>query len=86
MCIRLLKEMGITAVLNAAQGSMTDWNYVNTKASYYSNAGIKFKGIGAIDLKHYPLHEHFQEAADFIDEVVRANGNAYTITFPICLL
>ena len=23
--------MGVTAVLNAAQGSMTDWNYVNTK-------------------------------------------------------
>ena len=39
---------------------MSDWNYVNTKASYYSGKGIKFLGIPAIDLKHYPLNLHFK--------------------------
>jgi hypothetical protein len=39
---------------------MSDWSYVNTKASYYSGKGIKFLGIPAIDLKHYPLNLHFQ--------------------------
>ena len=39
---------------------MSDWSYVNTKASYYSGKGIKFLGIPAIDLKHYPLNVHFK--------------------------
>jgi hypothetical protein len=39
---------------------MSDWSYVNTKASYYSGKGIKFLGIPAIDLKHYPLNLHFK--------------------------
>ncbi len=37
----MLKKLGVTAVLNAAQGEMTDWNYVNTKQSYYSGKGIR---------------------------------------------
>ena len=41
MCLRVLEGLGVTAVLNAAQGEMTDWNYVNTKASYYSGKGIR---------------------------------------------
>ena len=74
MCVRLLKEMGVTAVLNAAQGSMSDWNYVNTKESYYQGTGLAFKGIQAIDLKHYPINVHFKEASDFIDSVIRQKG------------
>ena len=41
MCLRVLEGLGVTAVLNAAQGEMTDWNYVNTKASYYAGKGIR---------------------------------------------
>ena len=44
LCTGVLREMGVTAVLNAAQGSMTDWNYVNTKEIYYSGLGIQFLG------------------------------------------
>ena len=74
LCIRLLKELGVTAVLNAAQGTMSDWNYVNTRESYYQGTGIAFKGIQAIDLKHYPINTHFKEAADFIEEVIKKKG------------
>ena len=75
MCIRILRQLGITAVLNAAQGHMGDWNYVNTRESYYHSAGIKFFGVPAVDLKHYPIHIHFQEAADFIEQILREKGN-----------
>ena len=43
MCLRVLEGLGVTAVLNAAQGEMTDWNYVNTKASYYAGKGIRYE-------------------------------------------
>lgn len=74
ICIRVLKDLGITAVLNAAQGDMDNWSYVNTKEHYYAGTGIEFMGVPAIDLKHYPMHRHFHEAADFIEKVVKSGG------------
>ena len=42
MCtyFRVLKDLGITGVVNAAQGSMEDWNYVKTGPAYYQAAGM----------------------------------------------
>jgi hypothetical protein len=37
---RVLKDLKVTAVLNAAQGSMEDWNYVNTGPAYYQAVGM----------------------------------------------
>ena len=74
LCTGLLREMGITGVLNAAQGSMTDWSYVNTKETYYTGVQIQFLGVPAIDLKWYPLCNHFEEACHFIDCVVKSGG------------
>ena len=54
---------------------MSDWNYVNTRASYYARANISFLGVPAVDLKHYPINLHFQEASDFIEGVLRSNGS-----------
>jgi hypothetical protein len=34
----------VTAVLNAAQGSMEDWNYVNTGPAYYQAVGMGMYG------------------------------------------
>ena len=45
MCLRVLEGLGVTAVLNAAQGEMTDWNYVNTKASYYAGKDIRYEHL-----------------------------------------
>ncbi len=36
--------MKVTAVLNAAQGSMEDWNYVNTGPAYYQAVGMGMYG------------------------------------------
>jgi len=71
LSLQVLRGLGITAVLNAAQGTMTEWNYVNTKASYYAKDKIRFLGVPAIDFKHYPIHQHFEESSDFIDEELR---------------
>ena len=71
LSIKLLKSFGVTAVLNAAQGEMSDWNYINTKASYYSRDNIRFLGVPAFDSKTYPISQHFEEASHFIDEEIR---------------
>ena len=76
MCIRLLKDLGVTAVLNAAHGKMSDWNYVNTGEAYYKGSVIKrFLGVPAVDLKHYPIDAHFDEAANFIESVIKDGGS-----------
>ena len=72
--------MGVTAILNAAQGTMSGWNYVNTKESYYTKCGIKFLGVPALDVKHYPINEHFVEAANYIDDVIKNKGT-YTVVY-----
>ena len=66
--------MGVTAVVNAAQGDMPGWSYVNTKASYYSRCNIKFLGVPALDVKHYPINQHFQNTANFIDNILKNKG------------
>ena len=66
--------MGITGVLNAAQGTMSGWSYVNTKESYYTRCNIKFLGVPALDVKHYPINEHFQETANFIENILKEKG------------
>ena len=61
MCLNMLRAYGVTAVLNAAQGEMSDWNYINTKASYYAKDNIRFLGVPAFDSKTYPIrcaHNH----------------------------
>ena len=70
--------MGVTAVVNAAQGTMSGWSYVNTKGSYYARCNIKFLGVPALDVKHYPINEHFQETSDFIDNILKEKGIAET--------
>lgn len=86
LCIRILKDLGITAVVNCAQGEMTDWNYVNTKASYYSGANVRFFGIPAIDLKHYPINQHFYKAAEFIHQELTERGGKIALLNQVIFL
>ena len=66
--------MGVTAVINAAQGDMPGWSYVNTKESYYTRCNIKFLGVPALDVKHYPINQHFETTANFIENTLKNNG------------
>ena len=49
-------KIGVTTVINAAQVDMPGLSYVNTKASYYLRCNIKFLGVPALDVKHYPIN------------------------------
>jgi len=63
---------GITHVLNVAQGKKI--NQVDTDASFYENANIKFCGIGAMDVAGFKLKAHFSQTSDFIDDCLRSDG------------
>lgn len=67
-----LKKMGITHVLNTAQGSK--FATVDTDAGFYENVGIKYMGMKLLDLPTANIAQYFDSGADFIDEVLKVDG------------
>ncbi|XP_069112467.1 dual specificity protein phosphatase 3-like [Argopecten irradians] len=68
-----LKKIGVTHVLNCAQGSKI--NQINTDEEFFSEAGISFYGIKAMDISTCDISPHFVPAADFINAALIADGN-----------
>ncbi|XP_039224364.1 dual specificity protein phosphatase 3 isoform X2 [Crotalus tigris] len=60
-----LQRLGITHVLNAAEGK--SFMHVNTNAEFYEGTGIIYHGIKANDTQEFNLSRYFEEAAEFID-------------------
>ncbi|XP_069096963.1 dual specificity protein phosphatase 13B-like [Pleurodeles waltl] len=58
----LLRELGITHILNAADGRF----HVNTGAKFYCEMGIDYYGIEADDDPEFNLSVYFNSAARFI--------------------
>jgi len=73
MCTQVLKRLGITHILNAAQGK-EKFYFVNTSAGFYEQHGIKFLGVPAIDMMNFQMEPYFEEAAEFIDDAIRTGG------------
>jgi len=71
--LELLKQLGITHVLNAAHGNGL-FHYVNTSAKFYEAHGIKFMGVHAINKKKFQMELHFEQTANFIDEAIKNGG------------
>ncbi|KAI1230258.1 hypothetical protein IHE44_0010223 [Lamprotornis superbus] len=63
-----LQRLGITHVLNAAEGK--SFMHVNTNAEFYEGTGIRYHGIKANDTQEFNLSRYFEEAADFIDKAL----------------
>ncbi|XP_053121144.1 dual specificity protein phosphatase 3 [Hemicordylus capensis] len=63
-----LQRLGITHVLNAAEGK--SFMHVNTNAEYYEGTGITYHGIKANDTQEFNLSRYFEEAADFIEKAL----------------
>ncbi|KAM4535393.1 dual specificity protein phosphatase 3-like [Fundulus diaphanus] len=63
-----LKRLGVTHILNAAEGN--SYMHVNTNAEFYSGSGIIYHGIPANDTDHYDISVYFDEAADFIKKAL----------------
>ncbi|KAH0503940.1 dual specificity protein phosphatase 3 [Microtus ochrogaster] len=66
--ISQLQKLGITHVLNAAEGR--SFMHVNTNANFYNDSGITYLGIKANDTQEFNLSAYFERAADFIDQAL----------------
>ncbi|XP_032093091.1 dual specificity protein phosphatase 3 [Thamnophis elegans] len=66
--IMRLQRLGITHVLNAAEGK--SFMHVNTNADFYEGTAIVYHGIKANDTQEFNLSHYFEEAADFIDKAL----------------
>ncbi|XP_059180330.1 dual specificity phosphatase 29-like [Centropristis striata] len=67
-----LKRLGITHILNAAEGT---WNNVDTGAGYYSDMNIVYYGVVAEDVTTFNLSQYFFSAAGFIEKTLRNPQN-----------
>ncbi|KAL1130349.1 hypothetical protein AAG570_013287 [Ranatra chinensis] len=67
-----LRRVGITHVLNAAEGS--SFGMVNTYTKYYEGTGIKYMGIRLMDLSVADIASHFYPVADFIEAALNEGG------------
>ncbi|XP_029542447.1 dual specificity protein phosphatase 3-like [Oncorhynchus nerka] len=66
-----LKKLGITHILNAAEGN--SFMHVNTNAEFYAGTGITYHGMGASDTDHFDLSIYFEEGANFIEKALAHN-------------
>lgn len=67
-----LKELGITHILNAAEGT---WNNVDTGAGYYSDMDIVYYGVVAEDTTTFDLSQYFDSASAFIENTLSEPQN-----------
>ncbi|KAK7930785.1 hypothetical protein WMY93_007180 [Mugilogobius chulae] len=67
-----LRELGITHVLNAAEGK---FNNVLTGASYYSDSNIQYLGVEADDKPTFNISQYFCSTTEFIHEALRDPHN-----------
>ncbi|XP_036143734.1 dual specificity protein phosphatase 3 isoform X2 [Monomorium pharaonis] len=72
---RYLETLGITHLLNAAEGKR--FGFVNTTNSYYADTAIKYFGLPIQDLPIEDISKHFYTAANFIDEAVSTKGKIF---------
>ncbi|KAM9837773.1 dual specificity phosphatase 29 [Aulostomus maculatus] len=67
-----LKKLGITHILNAAEGT---WNNVDTGAGYYSDMDVVYYGVTAEDIPTFDLSQYFFSASRFIEETLKNPQN-----------
>ncbi|KAL7648027.1 UNVERIFIED_CONTAM: hypothetical protein RMT77_001644 [Armadillidium vulgare] len=74
-----LKHVGITHVLNTAQGDKMAT--VNTNADFYKNYGIMYLGLELLDFPSANIAKYFEESANFIDEALKNGGKVLVHCF-----
>lgn len=67
-----LTSIGITHVLNAAEGQLV--GFVNTSKDYYKKTGIIYKGVHLTDVCAADASKYFKDVANFIDDALNSGG------------
>ncbi|XP_012267509.2 dual specificity protein phosphatase 3 isoform X1 [Athalia rosae] len=70
-----LKKLGITHVLNAAEGKR--FGFVDTDKNYYKDTTIKYLGLPLADRPWICISEYFYTASAFIDEAILQKGKVF---------
>ena len=72
--IRFLQRMGITHVLNCAEGVWTDYSFVDLTEEYYEGTGITYQGLQVWDSTRVRMTPYFGCANDFIAMALNGGG------------
>jgi len=67
-----LKKIGVTHVLNTAEGKRR--GLVDTNEDFYYPYGIKYKGLKLLDVAQTNIKMHFVDVAHFIDDALSSGG------------
>lgn len=67
-----LRRLGITHVLNAAEGNR--FGCVSTNQHFYKGTDIKYLGLPLTDLPTTDISKYFYTAAAFIEDAVNSRG------------
>lgn len=65
---KLLKKLGITHVLNAAQGDR--YSQVDTDQRFYNDVDIEFYGCNLMDFPGARIEQFLDEGVEFIHQAV----------------
>ncbi len=66
--LEYLKEMGITHVVNMAEGE------IDTGANFYQKENIKYLGVSITDSPSTNIHKHFEVVTKFIENGIKNDG------------
>ena len=72
--IRFLKKVGITHVLNAAEGPWEDLGFVNLSCEFYKETDIQYQGFCLWDTTGCDISPYFGCGSDFIARAVGSGG------------
>lgn len=67
-----LKKIGVTHVLNTAEGTRV--GLVDTNQNFYRPFNIKYKGLKLLDVAQTNIAMYFYEVAEYIDEALKSGG------------
>lgn len=70
--LNLLLSLGITHVVNAAQG--TGFGMVDTNEQFYQPVNIQYMGLAVCDDPSVAINEYFDSVSNFIDDALSQKG------------
>lgn len=70
--LNLLLSLGITHVVNAAQG--VGFGMVDTNEHFYHPVNIRYMGLAVCDDSNVAINEYFESVSNFIDDALLQKG------------